>query len=115
MDVLPVPSNNFSTLRVFDWRVMIQDPGVLGCLGLVIIINISCDKWDWLSFFTAKEKDVIEEMFVELKEERVRNANLLDALNREQLRAQELQSKLDEAEPSQARVKQLENTIQGKY
>jgi hypothetical protein len=65
--------------------------------------------------FLGKEKDIIEEMFVELKDERVRNANLLDVLNREQLRVQELQNKLEEVGLSQENVNQLENTIQGMY
>lgn len=54
-------------------------------------------------------------MFLELKEERGKNANLLDVLNREQQRIQHLQKQLDEQGDAQnARIKELENTVQGK-
>lgn len=52
---------------------------------------------------------------MELKQERDKNASLVDLLDREQQKSHELQKKLDTQGPDQsAKVRELENTVQGK-
>ena len=65
-------------------------------------------------FYAEEQKELVQDLSNELKEERLRGQELERALTDEKCAAEELRTSVNALRPAQARVSKLEEVVRGK-